>query len=329
VHRQGHQVFVDEVTGFGDPRLTSIAERVAAPPRVCVRGRDGVGRGTVATALAGAGVTVTDELTADVTVVVIAEAVKPEDRTMLAAPGPSVLVLNKADLAGFGGPMATARRRAVQYRAMTGVPTVPMAGLLATAALDDELIAALRTLACVPADLSSTDAFRDADHRLTRDVRARLLDTLDRFGIAQTVAAIAQAGEHVDKSTLQVLLRRLSNVDEVVAQLADAGAEVRYRRVCAALAEMRAMSVETGDERLAEFLAGDGVVIGEMAAAVDVVEAAGLTVDPGDCPSAHLRRAVHWRRYRHGPVDALHRSCGAAILRGSLRLLQRQSGEAR
>jgi hypothetical protein len=36
--------------------------------------------------------------------------------------------------------------------------------------------------------------------------------------------------------------------------------------------------------------------------------------------SAPLRVAVHWRRCS-GPVDALHRSCGADIGRGSLRLL--------
>ena len=41
----------------------------------------------------------------------------------------------------------------------------------------------------------------------------------------------------------------------------------------------------------------------------------------GDDPAAHLRRAVHWRRYARGPVNALHRSCGADIARGSLRLL--------
>ncbi len=60
-----------------------------------------------------------------------------------------------------------------------------------------------------------------------------------------------------------------------------------------------------------------------MAAAVDVVQAAGLSVDHDDTPSAHLRRARHWRRYSRGPVNHLHRSCGADICRGSLRLLRR------
>ncbi|TFV55703.1 hypothetical protein E4P42_21655 [Mycobacterium sp. PS03-16] len=59
-----------------------------------------------------------------------------------------------------------------------------------------------------------------------------------------------------------------------------------------------------------------------MSAAVDVVQAAGLTVDRGDDPAAHLRRAVRWRHYGRGPVNALHRACAADITRGSLRLLE-------
>jgi hypothetical protein len=57
-----------------------------------------------------------------------------------------------------------------------------------------------------------------------------------------------------------------------------------------------------------------------MAAAVDVLEAAGLIVDPANDPVAHRRRAVRWRRYSRGPVSAVHRACGTDIVRGSLRL---------
>jgi hypothetical protein len=63
-----------------------------------------------------------------------------------------------------------------------------------------------------------------------------------------------------------------------------------------------------------------------MAAAVDVVEAAGLRVDLGDGEATHLRRAVTWQRYSRGPVSAVHRSCGADIARGSLRLWSRAGG---
>ncbi|MGH3675436.1 MAG: hypothetical protein ACRDU5_06790 [Mycobacterium sp.] len=327
--REGNQIFVNELTRFAertrDPRITPVIEYLADPLRVAVRGRDGVGRGTVAAALAGAGVTVSaaaaDADAADVHVVVIAEALKPEDRAMLTdAAGPTLVVLNKADLAGFGagGPIAVAGRRAAGYRALTGVPTVPMVGLLAVAALDDELAAALRVLTTEAADLTSTDAFLATDHLLPRMVRARLLDTLDLFGIAHCVLALRQGA---DQASLPTLLQRLSLLDRVVAQLAAAGAEVRYRRVCSAVARLRTLA-PGGSPSVAEFLAGDEAVIAVMAAAVDVVQAAGLTVDPDDHPSAHLRRAVHWQRYSRGPVNHLHRSCAADISRGSLRLLR-------
>ena len=331
---EGHQIFTTELTRFaqraGDSRMTALIEAVSGPLKVAVRGRDGVGRGTVAAALVGAGVVVVaDEDDADVVVVVVAEAVKPEDRAMLRvgtsgsspAPRPTLVVLNKADLAGFGagGPIAVADRRAAEIQARTGVPTVPMVGLLAGATLDDELVTALRALTAEPADLSSTDGFLSAGHSVPPSVRVRMLDTLDLFGIAHGVLALQQATE---AAALPAVLRRLSQVERVTARLAVVGAEVRYGRVRSALVSLRTMAAG-GVPGLAEFLSGDDAVLAVMAAAVDVVRAVGLTVDDGDKPAAHLHRALHWHRYSRGPVNHLHRHCGADICRGSLRLLRR------
>ena len=325
--RKATHIFVDALTRFAEqsrnPRLTPIIRRISSPLRVTVLGRDGVGRGAVMAALASAGVTVTlDDSVADLHVVVIAETLKPEDQAMMRADRPTVAVLNKADLTGFGagGPLTLAHRRAAACRALTGVPTVPMVALLATANLDGELISALHTLVRQPADLTSTDAFVQSRHLLSHDVRRRLLDTLDRFGIAHAVVAI---GEGADTAALPALLRGLSQTDRVVAHLEVAGAPVRYRRVKAAMTELQTLAVQSGDERLTEFLSTDEAVLAVMAAAVDVIEASGVRVDAGDDAASHLRRAVHWRRYSRGPVDALHRSCGADISRGSLRLLGR------
>jgi len=256
---------------------------------------------------------------ADVTVVVVAEALKQEDRGMLGA-RPTLLVLNKADLAGFGagGPIAVAERRAADLTARTGVRTVPMVGLLATATLDEELVAALRTLTIAPADLTSTDGFLAAEHSLSRDVRERLLNTLDLFGIAHLVLALRQGA---DDSDLPAVLRRLSQVDRVTALLAAVGSEARYRRMRSALVSLRALAAG-GAPDVAEFLSGDGVALAAMAAAVDVVAAEGLTVDDGDDRSAHLQRALHWHRYGRGPVNRLHGRVAADICRGSLRLLR-------
>jgi hypothetical protein len=334
--QEGCQIFVDVLTRFAEqnrnPRLTPIIRRIGAPLRIAVRGRDGVGRATVAEALIAAGVAVTDgDAAADVDALVIAEALKHEDRYLIeSANRPALIILNKADLSGFGagGPLAVAHRRAADYRALTSVPTVPMVGLLATADLDDELIGALRALVHEPADLTSTDAFVQCAHPLPRDVRQRLLDALDRFGIAHAVLAMgdrSHEAEASDADALRALLRRLSLIDRVVAHVDAAGAPVRYRRLRSAITELRVLATKTSDHQLAEFLSTDATVLAMMAAAVSVVEAAGVKVDRTDDPNAHLGRAVHWHRYGRGPVDDLHRRCSADICRGSLRLL----GESR
>lgn len=325
---EGHQIFVDALTQFAEqssiPRLTPLIARVAAPVRIAVLGRAGVGRGTVAAALTVSGASVTRApAAADVRVVVVAESLKPEDRALLAAADrPTVTVLNKADLTGLGhgGPLARAHRRAADYRALTGVPTVPMVALLATAELDHELLSALRALVTEPADLTSTDAFMCSGHSVRPEIRRRLLATLDRFGIARAVLAL---DEGADDATVSTVLRRASQIDRVIDHIEAAAAPVRYRRIRSVITELHSLAVQSGDARLATFLSTDQTVLATMAAAVDVVEAAGVMVDCGDDTSSHLRRAVQWRRYSRGPVNALHRSCGADIARGSLRLLGR------
>jgi hypothetical protein len=107
-----------------------------------------------------------------------------------------------------------------------------------------------------------------------------------------------------------------------IGEGADA-AQVRYRRLTPAIVELQTLATQSGDDALTAFLSHDETVLAVMAAAVDVVEAAGVDVDRTDDPAAHLRRAVRWRRYSRGPVNTLHRSCGADICRGSLRLLGR------
>lgn len=282
-----------------------------------------MGRATVAAALTAAGVDVAADGAADVDVLVIAEALKPEDRALLEESGrPTVVVLNKADLSGFGGagPMALAHHRAARCRALTGAPTVPTVALLAQADLTGDLVDALRTLLTEPADLSSTDAFVDAPHRLSREVRERLLGALDRFGIAHAVLALDRGASD---EALPNHLRKLSRLDRVIEHIDAADAPLRYRRLRTALARLRALATQSDDSRLTDLLVSEDAVLMVMAAAVDVVEGAGAHVDRGDDADSHLRRAVHWRRYGNGPVNALHRACAADISRGSLRLLGR------
>jgi len=319
-----------------DLRVLAIEERFRAPLTVAVRGRQGVGRGAVTAALADSGVTVAaDAANADVNVFVVAEALKPEDRAQLRAvsrvpaatgdsvtPGATMVVLNKADLAGAdpAGPLACAERRAVEFAATVGVPVVPMIAPLATVGVDDGEIAAMRALIGTPVDITSTDAFVGSAHRLPAELRRRLLDKLDRFGLAHALLALCGGAT---RATVQRQLRELSQVDRVLEQLIAVSAPARYRKVRAVLSELRGLAAQRGGAGIEEFLVADETAIAVMAAAVDVVEAVGLAVEPGDAQDAHLRRAAQWEAYARGPVGVLHQRCAKDISRGSLRLLGR------
>jgi hypothetical protein len=259
---------------------------------------------------------------ADLDVYVLAETLKPEDRRALTESSrPVVGVLNKADLAGFGdhGPVAAATARCRRLTELTGVPVYPLAGLAALAAVDDtvvddELVDALRALTTDPADLGSTDRFATKAHRLPHAIRERLLSQLDLFGIAHGVLALRDGA---DRAGLVAALRRASAVDGLLAGIDLAGAPVRYRRLT--------------DADVALFTAADEQVAARMTAAIDVMRAAGLEVDAADDDagaSVYLQRAIAWERYSRGPVSRLHRSCGADIARGSLRLWERAGGVA-
>lgn len=278
---------------------------------------------------------------AAVEVYVVAEVLKPEDRDAIATRSPVLVVLNKADLTGFAGspgcdgPLGAARARAAQLSASARLPVEPMIGLLAAAALedlDDACWAALRALAAHPQGASCLDGsfagFLTADLPLVTELRLRLLESLDLFGIALVVAALRRGASRV---AARAMLRRVSGVDEVVARLESAGAEARYRRVVEAVAELEALAVtQPGSARepaseIDAFLRRDETVLARMAAAVDAIRAAGL--DPG--PDENLARAVRWQRYSRESVNELHRACGTDITRGSLRLWSRSSETGR
>lgn len=240
-----------------------------------MEGRPGVGRRTIETALRRRGLPVVTARP-DVRVLVVAEVVKPED----VCDDGTVVVQTKADLTD----------------ATCGIRVV---GLLALVdRLADEDVDALRVLVRHPADMTSVDGFVSCPHPLGGDMRRRLLERLDRFGIAHAVLALADGASPLEVAQR---LRELSNMDAVLAGIRAAGAPARYRRI---------REKDSGAD-----------VFERMSAAVDVVEAVGAAVDRGNRPEDHRRRALHWSRYARGPVTELHRACAADIVRGSLRLL--------
>jgi len=240
----------------------------------------------------------------DLDVYVFAEVLKPEDqRALSGSDRPVVAVLNKADVSGFGGagPVAKAAERC----RLLGDRVYPLAALAALAAVDDsvvddEMLDALRALTTDPADLGSTDRFAAGEHRVSGALRQRLLADLDLFGIAHAVLALRDGA---DRAGVLAALRRASALDGLLAGIDAAAASVRYER-----------------------LADSAPVAARMAAAIEVVRAAGLTVDSGGSAAKHLHRAIVWQRYSRGPVSRLHGRCGADIARGSLRLWERAGG---
>ncbi|WP_046300648.1 hypothetical protein [Mycobacterium sp. UM_Kg27] len=303
---QGHQLFADELTALAtqhsDPRLAGIAAAVTAPLQVAVRGRRGVGRRTVAAALAAAGLSIAEQPAgteiAELAVYVVAESVKPEDIAALHATRrhPVLAVLNKADLRGHDA-------------ATMPVPVEPMSAIFALAALGGGLDGALwEALGCVaarPADLRCAEQFVSGPHPVPRQTRERLCATVDLSGIA---ALLDLAGSNGTLSQARARLRRLSGVDRVVARLQVMSAAVHHRRMSEAVIRLEAMAV--GDSRIDEFLNREATVSARLTTAAAAID---LPEEPA------LARARRWQSHRSAPVSAARRACAADIARGSLR----------
>lgn len=351
----GHRAFTEQLArvaaaaGSGpatDGRLAAIVEGLRAPLSVGVFGRPGVGCRTVAQAVRAAnpsGIScgvggaadpgiadsdVPDSDVPDLYLYVFTETLKPEDRNFFAGSSrPCVAVLNKADLTGFGGdgPMSAAAVRCGRVGRETGIPTYPVASLLAVAAHDERVvdaatIDAFRLLAVDPADLGSIGAFLERPHRLPAKVRGRLLEHLGLFGIALVTSAVRGGA---DTDGVRRLLRRTSGISGLLAAIEQESAAARYRRIQAALPPLTELSAGSAGRGIAELLAADEIVLARQAAAMDVMASAGMAGSDITGPQtleAHLRRAVFWRNYAEGPVSELHRACATDIARAALRV---------
>ncbi|MFE7421539.1 hypothetical protein [Rhodococcus sp. NPDC057529] len=147
---------LDEVAG---DRVRAAVVAFGAPIRVQTAGRAGVGRSTVAAALAAGGLAgaVVEEadavdvpgapdpvLDGDVVVYVLVEAVRDADRDVARNldPAQALFVLNKADTVGASrvpaDAWATATARAAECAEEGGLPALPLIGTLATAGTSSE-----------------------------------------------------------------------------------------------------------------------------------------------------------------------------------------------
>lgn len=250
-------------------------------------------------ALRGIGVEVEQAGGPDAEVRVFVETLTREDRAAVSAAGgapgvlPVMAVMTKADLCGFGGPgpLAAAGAHCRQLESRTGVPTRPLAALLAVAGsdpegLDEEMFAALQALA-------------DGSVRPPARIRSRLRAELDLFGVAVALAAVRRGA---DRAGVRAELLRVSGVQAVRTEIE------------------RAVAAATRSP------ADDDVVLARMAAAAATLRAAGLRVEIGRDRADLLRQAVHWQRVAAASGPALHRDCARDIVRGLLRLWTRAGG---
>lgn len=120
---------------------------------------------------------------------------------------------------------------------------------------------------------------------------------------------------------LQRLTAEVPGLADVAAGPDVGDAAGRYRSMCAVLSEIACTASELDDGRVWTWLASDAVAAVRTAAATAALEADGLAVDAAMDPDAHLRRALHWRRYGRRTTADLQRRCAADVSRGSLRLL--------
>ena len=303
------------------PELRRLAGDLDAPLRVAVTGHPGAGCDTVRRALRCAGVPEAGPGPGrEIEVRVLTGTPTDADRAAVAAAGPAVVVLGRADLAGVdsGDPLAAAAERCRRIERSLGVPTRPLAALLAVAgsepdALDEEVLDGLRALAAGSA-------------RPTERVRGRLRAELGVFGAAVAVRAIQRGA---DRAAIRAEFLQLSGIGEVAAEIERAGAAVRYRRAAAAVTAATRLATGWRGDPVAKFLAGDDVVLGLLTHALDAAAAAGMDPGPDDSRAALLRRAVLWQRVaREGAASDrdLARDLGRDIVRGSLRLWVRAGG---
>jgi len=120
---------------------------------------------------------------------------------------------------------------------------------------------------------------------------------------------------------LQRLTAEVPGLAHVAAGPDVGDAAGRYRSICAVLSEIYCTASELDDARVWTWLASDVVAALRTTAATAALEADGLAVDAAMDPDAHLRRALHWRRYGRRTTADLQRRCAADVSRGSLRLL--------
>lgn len=194
---------------MGDIERSDLAAR-SGPPSICLSGRDGAGKRTLAIALARRGVVAGRE--GDVHLYCFAGGVRAADRRALdrlrRSVGPVLAVCCQADLAGS---WRAADRAAAAAGAAAGMRVLPVMAILDSpleARCFDDLAHTAASGLGIDGDLPALAC------RL--GPRAYLLDLLGGYGLGCAVGALRQC-PGLTRETLGARLAELSGVDAVAA----------------------------------------------------------------------------------------------------------------
>ncbi|MGV9676137.1 Rab family GTPase [Nocardia sp. NPDC003482] len=337
----------------GDP---GAAEGLAAavgkwrrPLRIQVTGRARSGKSTLLRALALISAEETapvdepgepePDLDGDLIVYVLAAALQPADRRVLAALPPDrvVVVLNKAD--AIGSRWADAVTAADRYARELGLPVLPVVSALAahtragTPSEDD-----LRTLRRHagrddPAFTLSPELFTAADAGPDTADRQALLDRWGLYGVACALVALRHE-PGLGPQPLLRLLHAVSGIDAVHTRV-----HVQYEGIVARrggelldeLARLAARALPESDSRasdlIEDYLAGDEALwLGVRAglACPQVRHLASGPARPADADDA-LARAERWRAVIASDLPADARRAAVRVHNGYVRIWERMS----
>ncbi|MBJ8347706.1 hypothetical protein [Antrihabitans sp. YC2-6] len=299
--------------------LLAAVEEFRRPARIQIAGRSGVGRSTVAAALAIAGSVETDpvdhpdipEPTLDGDAVVyVLDSLQPADRSAVSriAAGRAIVILNKAD--AVDGSWASAVARANEYAAALGIATVPLVATIAA------------SLAHKPVTTVELVEIRNLTEEL-QSVPDDLLQRWERWGISAAFSTV-QRNPAATTRTLTQVLNAVCGVEQARAAVEALTTRAAALRGATLLDTLELLAARAGSDparaEIENFLLTDsaaeiGLVAAWASPSLTPVIADHRLVVPTSAEQAQ-QIAQWWRGYARGDIGSAGRRAALRIHRG-------------
>lgn len=316
---------VRQLDGENGQRLHRAVERYRRAPAVQVTGRAGVGKTTLARALARPDIVETAPLDTpgvpdpvldgDVVVYVVAESLQPPDVAALQAlRGTALVALNKADvLAVGGGGWGAVLARADEYAKDLAVQVVPVVAAIAATAARATMTPAetrsLRTLGDLndPTLLLGADLFLGADVIIDARARRTMLDRWELYGLDCAMTALRHEPD-LSPESVTGLLHAVSGIDGFRAALDRTLSQALAGRGAALLDELDRLAARSAAARndIEAYLRSDEALFMGLTSGLAAPELAGIAdrrsvLRPASAEQAR-DLADWWREVAQGPA---------------------------